>query len=81
MTRQYEVVYIFDSALEEPAINERLERFHSLIQQPGAEGPQVNHWGKRAFRWAYWNLLLPGRPLPVPVHMSMAGKRRPNRQE
>jgi sulfide:quinone oxidoreductase len=41
----------------------------------------VNHLGKRAFRWAYWNLLLPGRPLPVPVHMSMAGKRRPHPEE
>ena len=51
MTRQYEVVYIFDSALEEPAINERLERFHSLIQQPGAEAPQVNHWGKRTLAY------------------------------
>ena len=40
MTRQYEVVYIFDSALEEAAINERLARFHSLIQQPGAEPPR-----------------------------------------
>jgi small subunit ribosomal protein S6 len=51
MTRQYEVVYIFDSALEEPAINERLERFHSLIQQPGADAPQVNHWGKRTLAY------------------------------
>ena len=51
MTRQYEVVYIFDSALEEPAINERLERFHTLIQQPGAEPPQVSHWGKRTLAY------------------------------
>jgi sulfide:quinone oxidoreductase len=35
----------------------------------------VNHWGKLAFRWMYWNLLLPGRPIPLPAHMSMAGKR------
>ena len=35
MTRQYEVVYIFDSALEEATINERLARFNALIQQPG----------------------------------------------
>jgi len=35
---------------------------------------ELNHWGKLMFRWAYWNLLLPGRPLPVPVRMSMAGK-------
>ena len=51
MVRPYEVVYIFDSALEEPAINERLARFHSLIQQPGAEPPQVNHWGKRTLAY------------------------------
>ena len=49
MTRQYEVVYIFDSALEETAINERLARFHALIQQAGVEAPQVNHWGKRTW--------------------------------
>jgi sulfide:quinone oxidoreductase len=36
-----------------------------------------NHWGKLAFRWVYWNLLLPGRPIPVPNRMSMTGKRRP----
>jgi sulfide:quinone oxidoreductase len=34
----------------------------------------VNHWGKLGFHWAYWHLLLPGRPLPVPALMSMAGK-------
>jgi sulfide:quinone oxidoreductase len=26
----------------------------------------VNHWGKLAFRWIYWHLLLPGRTLPIP---------------
>jgi sulfide:quinone oxidoreductase len=34
----------------------------------------LNHWGKLGFHWAYWHLLLPGRPLPVPTAMSMAGK-------
>jgi len=51
MTRQYEVVYIFDSALEEAAINERLARYHSLIQQSGVETPQVSHWGKRTLSY------------------------------
>jgi sulfide:quinone oxidoreductase len=37
---------------------------------------RVNHWGKLGFRWAYWNLLLRGRPLPVPARMTLAGKRR-----
>ena len=51
MTRQYEVVYIFDSTLEETAINERLARFHALVQQPGVEPPQVTHWGKRTLAY------------------------------
>jgi sulfide:quinone oxidoreductase len=38
---------------------------------------RVNHWGKLAFRWLYWNVLLPGRWLPLPAHMSMAGKEKP----
>ena len=38
------------------------------------EETEINHWGKLAFRWMYWNLLLPGRPIPLPAHMSMAGK-------
>ena len=38
---------------------------------------RANHLGKLAFRWIYWNVLLPGRPLPLPAHMSMAGKRIP----
>jgi sulfide:quinone oxidoreductase len=35
---------------------------------------RANHLGKVAFRWIYWNILLPGRPLPVSNHMSMLGK-------
>lgn len=35
-----------------------------------------NHWGKLMFRWVYWNMLLPGRPIPVTNHMSMVGKKR-----
>jgi len=35
---------------------------------------RANHLGKLAFRWIYWNVLLPGRPMPLPAHMSMVGK-------
>jgi len=35
---------------------------------------EMNHWGKVMFRWMYWNLLLPGKNLPLPALMSMAGK-------
>lgn len=37
---------------------------------------RLNHWGKLAFRWLYWHMLLPGRRLPIPTKMSMTGKRR-----
>jgi len=49
VTRQYETVYIFDSALEEPAINERLARFHALLG-PNAQ-VTVSHWGKRTLTY------------------------------
>jgi len=43
--RQYEAVYIFDPGLEDPAINERLDRFHSLLGKP--DDLKVDHWGRR----------------------------------
>jgi sulfide:quinone oxidoreductase len=36
---------------------------------------RINHYGKLAFRWIYWNLLLNGRGMPVDARMLMAGKR------
>jgi small subunit ribosomal protein S6 len=52
MTRRYETVYIFDSALEEPQVNEKLERFHALITKDskGTVG-NVAHWGKRTLTY------------------------------
>ena len=38
------------------------------------EETEANHWGKMMFKWTYWNVLLPGRELPLPSQMSMAGK-------
>lgn len=46
--RDYEVVYIFDSNLERPAIEQKLERLNSLITADGkGEIQSVEHWGKR----------------------------------
>jgi len=41
---------------------------------------RANHLGKLAFRHVYWNLLLPGRPIPLPARMSMAGKHVPHEE-
>lgn len=38
---------------------------------------RLNHLGKLAFERIYWNVLLPGKRMPVPTEMSMAGKTRP----
>jgi small subunit ribosomal protein S6 len=45
MVRPYEAVYIFDSGLEDAAINERLDRFHGLLGNPA--DMKVDHWGRR----------------------------------
>jgi sulfide:quinone oxidoreductase len=42
---------------------------------------RFNHWGKMAFRWIYWNMLLPGRDLPlVTADLDMRGKHLPAAQ-
>lgn len=38
------------------------------------EESETNHWGKLAFKWVYWNLLLAGKDLPLDHRMLMAGK-------
>ena len=46
MPRHYEAVYIFDSTLEDAAINDRLTRFHGLLGLN--EGDiKADHWGRR----------------------------------
>jgi small subunit ribosomal protein S6 len=57
MSRKYEVVYIFDSALEEPQVNERMTRFHQLLQSPDYPEPitDISHWGKRTLAYPIKN--------------------------
>jgi sulfide:quinone oxidoreductase len=36
---------------------------------------EINHWGKIAFPWIYWNVLLKGSEIPgIESRMFMAGK-------
>ena len=53
MTRRYEVVYIFNSALEEAQIDERLTAFHDLLKSDEAPEPvkELHHWGKRTLAY------------------------------
>lgn len=44
-TRRYEAVYIFDSALEDATIAEKLEKLQGLLNL--AEAATIEHWGRR----------------------------------
>lgn len=45
MSRQYEAVYIFDSTLEDAAIQEKLAKHHALLGT--TEEIAVDNWGRR----------------------------------
>jgi len=45
VSRQYEAVYIFDSALEDAVIQEKLAKHHALLGT--TEEIKVDHWGRR----------------------------------
>ena len=48
-TRRYEAVYIYDSALEDAAIAEKLEKVQGLLAL--AEPAEIEHWGRRALAY------------------------------
>ena len=45
MPRPYEAVYVFDSTIEDSAVNEKLDRFHQLLGTTGEM--KIDHWGRR----------------------------------
>ncbi|HVT39811.1 MAG TPA: 30S ribosomal protein S6 [Gemmatimonadaceae bacterium] len=45
LSREYEAVYIFDSTLEDAAINEKIAKHHSLLGT--TEEIKYDHWGRR----------------------------------
>ncbi len=46
--RDYEVVYIFDSAIPEERVAEKLERYHGLLTgKHGGEITAVDQWGRK----------------------------------
>jgi small subunit ribosomal protein S6 len=45
VTREYEAVYVFDSTLEDAAINDKIAKHHALLSAEGEVA--LNHWGRR----------------------------------
>jgi small subunit ribosomal protein S6 len=50
VSRQYEAVYIFDTTLEDAAIADKLNRFHSLLRVEGDIA--MDHWGRRQLAYS-----------------------------
>ena len=49
---QYEVMYVIDTALEEQARSELINRFSNLVAQNGGTVDRVDEWGKRRLAYA-----------------------------
>lgn len=47
MPRPYEIVLIFDSALEEGEVEDKLQRFKHALTGGDGDRVAVTHWGKR----------------------------------
>jgi small subunit ribosomal protein S6 len=51
--KNYEAVYIFDSALDDEKINTKLERYHALLTEgSGGEISAMDHWGRRPLAYS-----------------------------
>ena len=69
----YDKAFLFD-------FNYKTEPLPGKFPFPGI-GPfdligesSMNYWGKMMFKWVYWNMLLPGKDMPLEPQMAMAGK-------
>ena len=49
---QYEVMYVIDTALEDSARIELIDRFSDLVKKNGGEIDRVDEWGKRRLAYA-----------------------------
>ena len=49
---QYEVMYVIDSALEDGARVDLINRFSELVKKNGGEIDRIDEWGKRRLAYA-----------------------------
>ena len=49
---KYELIYIIDTAVEEAARQELIEKFNGIIAANGGEVVKVEEWGKRRLAYA-----------------------------
>jgi small subunit ribosomal protein S6 len=49
--RSYELMMISHGSLDEPGVQQNVERFSNLIADQGGTVERVDHWGKRQFAY------------------------------
>jgi small subunit ribosomal protein S6 len=49
--RHYEVMLIVDPRLEDPSIQQAVDRYLGVVRERGGEVSQVDHWGRRKFAY------------------------------
>jgi small subunit ribosomal protein S6 len=70
---QYEVMYVIDTALEEQARADLINRFSGLVEANGGQVDRVDEWGKRRLAYAinyktegYYVLMYIAAPAALP---------------
>ena len=70
---QYEVMYVIDTALEEQARTDLINRFSGLVELNGGQVDRVDEWGKRRLAYAinyktegYYVLMYIAAPAELP---------------
>ena len=70
---QYEVMYVIDTALEDQARTDLINRFSGLVEQNGGQVDRVDEWGKRRLAYAinyktegYYVLMYIAAPADLP---------------
>ena len=70
---QYEVMYVIDTALEEQARTDLINRFSGLVELNGGQVDRVDEWGKRRLAYAinyktegYYVLMYIATPAELP---------------
>ena len=70
---QYEVMYVIDTALEEQARTDLINRFSGLVEGNGGQVDRVDEWGKRRLAYAinyktegYYVLMYIAAPAALP---------------
>lgn len=70
---QYEVMYVIDTALEEQARTDLINRFSGLVEANGGQVDRVDEWGKRRLAYAidyktegYYVLMYIAAPAELP---------------